>query len=293
MAKKDLSSLDALRAFDAAVRCGGFTKAAEELCVTHGAISRRVAQLESSLGTQLFERRNRSVFLTADGKILAEAVSGSLQLLRDAIERIGEPLNDRPLVFSSERTLTMRWLIPRLPYFEEQEPRIRLHMSTGGGSVDFQDDQIDLAIRRADFPLDPKWDVMDIMTERVGPVCAPSILRNKRLPDAVPALHTRTRRDAWSDWIKSTDQRVHFGEARWFDNFYLSLQAAVSGLGVAIGPLALVIDDLQTGRLVAPFGFVPDGSRYCAISPLPIADDQRKVKFVNWLRNEASRLSDS
>ena len=134
MAKKKLPPLDSLHAFDAAARLGGFTRAAEELNVTHGAVSRRIAQLESDLNVKLFERRNRAVFLTPDGVILAEAMAGALRLLHEAIGQIGEPITQRPLVFSCERTLATRWLIPRLHNFDEfenHEPRVRLHMLNG------------------------------------------------------------------------------------------------------------------------------------------------------------------
>ena len=129
------------------------------------------------------------------------------------------------------------------------------------------------------------------MEERIGPVSAPSLIRDGLIPPDTPTLHTRTRPSSWADWKHLADQNAPRGEEHWFDHFYLSLQAAVSGLGVAIGPLSLVFDDLQSGRLVAPFGFMADGTRYCAISPLPISDDPRKVRFVKWLRAEAESLS--
>ncbi len=286
MRKADFPQLDALRAFESAARLGGFTRAAEELCVTHGAVSRRIAQLESALGVQLFERRNRGVFLSGDGSMLAEAVSAALRRIEEAIDRLGQPADQRPLVFSCERTLAMRWLIPRLTEFEKREQWVRLHMSTGGGRVDFDADRLDLAVRRDDFPMDRSWSVEELMIELVGPVCVPGLARDAER-GTLPMIQTMTRPTAWAEWSRVAGRNPPSGDERWFDHFYLSLQAAASGLGAAIGPLFLVIDDIKAGRLVAPFGFLPDGSRYCAISRAPITEDRRKKVFVQWIKARA------
>jgi DNA-binding transcriptional LysR family regulator len=290
MKNAPLPSLNALRVFEAAARSASFTRAAKELFVTHGAVSRQVAQLEDALGVALFERRNRRVFLTPAGEELSRVATDALGQISQAVERLRQPPERRPFVVSCERSLAMRWLIPRLRTFQDQYPDIYVHLSTGGGPMDFEGEFLGIAIRRADFPLDPGWDIAEILTEQIGPVCTPALAQTIETRDFV-ALHTRTRPDAWPRWRELSGQNLHPSEDRTLDHFFLSVQAAASGLGVAIGPFAIVADDLADGRLVAPFGFLPDGSSYVAISQSPFAEDSRKEILISWLRQEATALT--
>ncbi|MFJ3055902.1 LysR family transcriptional regulator [Herbaspirillum sp. NPDC087042] len=287
-----LPSLMALRCFEAAARRENFSQAAAELHLTHGAVSRAVRLLEDELGVALFERRSRRVFLTDSGRILARAVAGGLDLIRQAVEEIRlRAGQDRPLVLSCEPTLLMRWLIPRWPDFQAQHPEIEMHLIAGGGEFSFAKG-IDLAIRRNDFPWPESYHAETLFTEKVGPVCRPDRLEwfeikegsTSLKPDA-PQLHTRTRPDAWQEWAVAAGYPVRQALGQGFEHFYFSLQAAVAGLGVAIGPWHLVRDDVQSGVLVAPQGFVEDGSQYCLLSPAPLSSDGAGSKLLAWLRS--------
>jgi DNA-binding transcriptional LysR family regulator len=294
----DLPPLGTLVAFEATVRHASVSRAAAELHLTHGAVSRQIQQLERALGISLFDRRNRSVVPTRAAVAFAEQLTDALDLLSAAARRVRAATQPEPLVLSCEPTLLMRWLIPRLPALAGTAPELNLHLVASGGPVAFERESIDVAIRRNDFALPDGLPNFELFDELVGPVCTPDLAEDVHTAAdlaRLPRLHSRTRPTAWPDWAgghgapSNSTSSGETGSEQTFEHFYLSLQAAVSGLGVAIGPLALVRDDLAAGRLVAPFGFVPDGSRYLLLTALP-ADDERVTVLVAWLREQARGL---
>ncbi|MGC3024798.1 LysR family transcriptional regulator [Burkholderia sp. DN3021] len=290
--RANLPSLMALRCFEAAARHENFSRAADELCVTHGAVSRAVRLLEDDLGVALFQRRSRRVFLTDAGRKLAQAVHDGLGLMRHAAHELRtEAARVRRWVLSCEPTLLMRWLIPRWPGFQARYAGVDIHLAAAGGPFSF-DSGIDMAIRRNDFAWPAGYHAERLFTERVGPVCRPDKVdawfssgRDGCLlkPDA-PQLHTRTRPDAWKEWAVAANRLAGSGRRQMFDHFYFSLQAAVAGLGVAIGPWHLVRDDLESGVLVAPMGFVEDGSHYCLLTPEPVTAGSAQSDLLAWLK---------
>jgi len=290
-----LPSLLALRCFEAAARLENFTRAADALHLTHGAVSRAVRTLEEDLGVSLFERRSRRVFLTDAGRTLARAVHDGLGTIREATRVLRASVRQpRQWVLSCEPTLLMRWLIPRWPQWQALHPEIDIHLVAGGGPFSFERG-IDLAIRRDDFAWPDGAHASTLFVETVGPVCRPDRRDDwfaagpKRVglrPDA-PRLQTRTRPGAWQDWATTTGQPLPDARERAFEHFYFSLQAAVAGLGVAIGPWHLVRDDIDSGVLAAPMGFVEDGSRYCLLSPAPLTPDSPQGRLLAWIRSLA------
>lgn len=283
-----LPSLTALRTFEAAGRLGSFGKAGDEMHVTHSAVSRQVRALEDDLGVELFERRNRGVFLTDAGRRLLETTRLSFRQIAETVAelRAGSP---DPLVVSCEPTLTQRWLIPRLPALQERHPEIVIHVRAGGGPVSLGRERIDCAIRRSDFIVAPDIYAETILDERVGPVCAPELAvkhDGAALLD-LPRIHSATRLDAWDRWAADARIMLPTVPSRTFEHFYLSLEAATAGLGVAIGPEPLVIDAIRDKRLAAPFGFRTNGFRYVLLSRSPIAQDVRKARLLAWLTAEA------
>jgi LysR family transcriptional regulator, glycine cleavage system transcriptional activator len=283
-----LPNLLALRAFEAAARLGHFGKAGDELHVTRSAISRHVRSLEQDLGVALFERRNRAVFVTDAGKRLLEATGIAFRQIAETSAELRAGMT-APLVVSCEPTLTQRWLIPRMPHFQALHPDIMIHLQAAGGPVSLDRDRIDLAIRRSDFHWPPDVYAETIVEERVGPVCAPQFVEGRDLSEmlALPRIHSATRLDAWDRW--ALDQEIALPPAtnRTFEHFYLSLEAATAGLGIAIGPEPLVIDAVRTGRLVAPFGFRSNGFRYVLLSRTSVRADVRAATFLEWLRTES------
>jgi LysR family transcriptional regulator, glycine cleavage system transcriptional activator len=282
-----IPSLNALRVFEAAARHLSLIRASEELFVTQGAVSRQIKQLEESLGVLLFERRNRAIFLTREGELLKNTCQEMLTQLAFTLQKLKGNPYDRPLVVSCEPTIAMRWLIPRLSDFHARYPAIQLHLFTAGGVVDFKGGHIDLAIRRNDFNWGKDCYSEEIGQEKVGPVCVPEQLQDGCINlEQSSLLHTRTRANAWARWGEKAQQVVTSRQNSYFEHFYLSLQAATAGLGVAIASAYMIEEELKNGRLVAPYGLVPDGSSYFVLSAEPFAQDERRLVFLDWIRQE-------
>lgn len=282
----NLPSLNALRVFEVAARHQSLIRAAEELCVTQGAVSRQIKQLEASLGLALFERRNRAIFLTADGMHLMAACQDMLNTLKKAINQLEVNRRDRPLVVSCEPTIMMRWLIPRLSDFKEQHPQIQIHLFAAGGSIDFSRDRVDLAIRRNDFRWDKSYSSQLIGQEYVGPVCVAE-LANKPFPSPeIALLNTFTRPDAWPNWIKQQGLAASTAENLWFEHFYIMLEAVNAGHGVGLASVYMVEQELKNSRLSAPAGFIADGSAYYLLSAEAFESDPRKTVFLEWISQE-------
>ncbi len=282
-------SLNALRCFSVAAKEESFTRAGAALHLTHGAISRAVRLLEDELGVALFERRNRRVFLTEKGRKLFEAVEKSLNIIAEAATELrssGPTLN-----VSCEPTLMMRWLIPRLPDFRVRYPNIHIQLSAGGGPAELGADA-DLAIRRNDFTWPDHWQALRLFSERVGPVCRATQKEQMTRIDAhgalslapdITLLHTHTRPDAWDAWSHLTGISLAETASQEFEHFYFSIQAAVAGLGMCIGPWLLVRDDCESGVLHAPFGFIEDGSAYYLLAKKELESGSSAGIFYDWL----------
>jgi DNA-binding transcriptional LysR family regulator len=280
-------SLNALQFFGVAARTGSFVNAATELFVTHGAVSRQVRLLEENLGVALFERRNRAVFLTHQGKQLQTTVTQMFAILDNSLEKICQPEQDSPLTVSCEPTILMKWLIPRLPDFYQSHPNIRLHLFAAGGEVAFARDGVDIALRRNDFYCDHTIHTEIVCDEWMAPVCSPTLLKRNKLNLANQCLlHSNSRPNAWANWSGTTGIPANAASEQSYEHFYLSLQAANVGLGVALSSALMAQDDLFSRRLVAPFGFVQDGSAYILLSPTPFKDDPRRVTFMHWIKEQ-------
>lgn len=267
-----------------------FTKAAQELNLTHGAISRSVQQLEQYFGLALFQRRNRRIYLTDKGRFFAQRVDSLLAELALTCEQMAVQNNGLHLAVSCEPSLAMRWLMPRLGHFNEEFTDIDVHLSTAGGPVDLAAQNLHLAIRRSDFQSPADYWVTPLGRERIGLVCHPSYWADKR-HQSMTLLHTRTRPSAWSDWLSLSAQSIESAKEQYFDHFYFSLQAAVAGLGLAIGPQHLVADDISNGHLLAPFGFVETTTEYIALSLKNPQRDTALNDFVSWLKIEMGEKS--
>ena len=279
--------LNALRFFEAAARLGSFVKAADELRLTHGAVSRQVRLLEDVLGIALFERRNRAVFLTPQGELLRAATEHAFEHIDATVEAMRQPARQVPLVVSCEPTISMKWLIPRLGDFYKRHPEVQLHIFASGGPVAFQRDGVDVALRRNDFRWGTEVHAEKVCDEWVGPVCAPALLKRHKLHLATQKiLHTSSRKTAWAHWHSVSKLDASHSGSQTYEHFYLTLQAACAGLGVAIGSAFMTQEEIGTGRLVAPYGFMRDGSEYFLLSPQPFDTDPRRVAFLQWLREQ-------
>lgn len=267
------------------MRLGSLTKAAAELHVTHGAVSRQLRTLERSIGVELFRREGRILVPTEHAHKLNAEVVHALGVLSVAVRQARPGTAGTPLVLSCEPTLMMRWLLPRMASLTQAHPEINLHLSAAGGPIDLRRAGVDVAIRRSDFDLDPRHVAHPLFAEWIGPVCAPEIAGELRRPADLcraPRLVSATRPDAWETWARLTGATLPESATHTFEHFYLSLEAASAGLGVAIGPYPLVKNDIAAGRLVAPFGFVEDGTQYMLLSQRGTTGP-RIIQLYQWL----------
>lgn len=291
---RPLPSIGALRAVVAVVRKGSIVRAADALCLTPGAISRAVIDVERDLGFSLFDRSRRQIVATPIAIELADALETGMVALSRAFEdaRV-QNQKERPLVLSCEPTFLIRWLIPRLAQLQGVLGNDReLRLVSAGGPINFARGGVDLAIRRADFRLDPTVHARPFLSERVGPVVgreADVRISETRLNAVL--LHTATRPRGWADWAEASGVSVAASRNLRFEHFYQSLQAAVAGAGAAIGPLALVADDIAAGSLTAPFGFRADGCEYVLLSSAEHGDGDAFDTVHDWLTTAVAPLN--
>jgi LysR family glycine cleavage system transcriptional activator len=293
--RKVLPPLNAVRAFEAAARHGSFKEAASELSVTHGAVSRHVRLLEDWLGQPaLFHRLNRGVVLTPTGAALLDEVAPALDRISAAVQRHRGRRGEAPaavLRVNALATFSLRWLLPRLALFREQQPGIEVRLTTSNDPVDSVRDPCDVVIRGGPDTFYGFTSRL-FLSERRLPVCSPTLLARLPLEDAADLsrhtfLHVATMPRLWSDWLRAGGlPGLEPAASLTLDHFYLTIQAALDGLGVAMGPTALVADDLATGRLVAPFPGVSLPARsYHAYLPESRAADPAISVFCDWLED--------
>ena len=287
-----LPSLNGLRAFEAAARHLSFTQAASELNVTQTAISHQIKRLEQELGVRLFVRQNRSLTLTPEASQYLPGVRAAFNDLKLATDRLLRKDQDHVLTVSTLASLAAKWLLPRLSAFQEAHPGIDVRITTSTGLVDFQRDNVDAAIRygRGQWPgVRADW----LMADEVFPVCSPA-LANGTKPLKCPEdlrdhvlLHTsNANSDDWRLWLTAaglpTDISTRPGIT--FDLVFMTVQAAIDGVGVAMGRTSYVQDDIAKGRLVVPFKIaLPADAGFYLVSPQARADSPKLSAFREWL----------
>lgn len=294
--KRTLPPLNAVRAFEAAGRLGSFKQAAAELNVTQGAVSQHVRLLEAWLGAPLFERHNRRVVLTAAAKVYLEEIGPVLERLSQATARYGVATTiSRTLSVNAPATFTLRWLVPRLAKFRAEHIDVDVTVETSNEPLESLKEIYDVVIRGGPDTF-YGYSMQPFLSEERLPVCSPALLR--RLPLRIPddlrqhtLLHTSSLPRLWPDWLARAQlSALRPAAALTFDHFYLTLQAAIDGIGIAMGPTALVSDDLAAGRLVEPFAGPRLPSRsYCTYVPDEKSTDAVIVLFRAWLEREGMR----
>jgi len=288
--------LNPLRAFEAAARHESFTAAALEMHVTPGAVSRQIQVLEEFIGVSLFERANRNVTLTEAGRSYLANLAGVFDQIKNATRAVTETRGAKRLHIWSSMTFTLRWLVPRLTSFHAAHPDSEVIFSTSLKPVEFSSNSADIAIRigTGDWP--------GLVSERLmslelTPVCSPSLMRGshslKSVTDLVhhPLLHSSIQPEHWADWLNFVG--AHDLDARrgmMFESVSLAYQAAIEGVGVAMGQLALVADDLDAGRLVAPFqNILNTKTGFYLIYPPRLKQTRLLQDFRDWLLEQAQK----
>jgi LysR family transcriptional regulator, glycine cleavage system transcriptional activator len=285
---RKLPPLNALKAFEAAARHESLTTAAEELRVTHSAIGQHVKQLEGFFHQPLFLKQGRRLKLTPQARAYLEDVRTCFDRLALASERFAESTRRGIIRVNSTPSFAMRWLIPRLSSFQLKNPGIEVRVTTSvSDSIDHLDAGYDVIIRR-DRMSRPSYICQRFLDDVSIAVASPDLagIEAVRSPcQLLPLLHMRSRPDAWVRWFRAAEVPVtETLSGPFYDHFFLSLQAAITRLGVALAPRVLIEDDLATGRLkfVLPHVAV-EGAGFFALFRARPAKDLELGSFVAWL----------
>lgn len=290
MPKRRHLPLTALRAFEAFARHGKMSLAADELCVTHGAVSRQVRSLERLTGVRLTQGPRNNLKLTDAGARLARSLGATFdEIERCFIEVSGAA--EREIHVSCVGTLAMKWLIPRLPHFHARHPELSVRVTEAYRPVDFAREPFDAAIRLEETVSVEGGTVIPLFDNFAGPVLAPALHAagvSLAQLGALPRLDTRSHPRAWSEWANQAGVRLaESPEHREYEHIFYTLEAVAAGLGVGIIPWIYVAADIAAGKLVAPFGFVRTPNRFQLI--LPEASTKRGLaRFRDWLTEEAA-----
>lgn len=294
--------LRSLRAFDAAARHLNFTRAAQEINVTPAAISHQIKELEEQIGAELFTRTSRTMRLTRAGEVLYTAARDSLETLNQALYRIKRLENRKQLKVSAPPSLAAKWLVPRLDEFLATQPGADVRLDVSHAVVDFDREDIDVAIRFGEGKY-PGLRADLLFQDFVFPVCSPSII-TKEKPLRTPRdllKHTLIHLDwdaqpglswpNWSMWMKAAGVSEFDDKAGLhFRQTSFAVQAAIDGMGVALGDSNLVADDLAAGRLVKPFELsikAPRQFAYHVITRPDPANSPMVEAFRKWCLTEA------
>jgi LysR family glycine cleavage system transcriptional activator len=288
-----LPPLSALRPFEAAARLESFSRAADELHLTHGAVSHQVRALEEHLGTALFTRQGKRVVLTAAGRSFAERVRGALDEIARAAEA-ARTRNAKRLSVSVLPSFASRWLMPRLIDFMERHPGLEVSVNASTNLVNFAAEEIDIAIRFGKGPW-PALACEMFLEDEYFPVASPKMNRGK-LPKSpadllAPGVRImREDRDYWPEWFRAAgvpfEDRVR---GPLFNDSTYSLQAAARGEGIALARRSIVEEDLERGVLKRLFALsVPSNERYWFVAPKEAFESPNVKAFRNWVKEQIS-----
>ncbi|MGQ7858905.1 LysR substrate-binding domain-containing protein [Pseudomonas sp. 32A] len=286
---KRLPPLPALHTFWVTAQCCNFTRAAEQLHITQGAVSRQIAGLESHLGYALFQRQARGLSLTEEGREWSLRAQQVFGLIGDAVEQIGTRRETLQLKAS---TCVMRWLLPRLMQWQQERPDVPVELTTTVAyTVDFRREQFDAAVIYAPIA-EQSAQARHLFDERLTPVCAPALLGGLHTPADLQQqvlLHpTRDERD-WALWLKAANTRLsNLAQGHHFETLDLAMTVASQGSGVAIGDSALIGEDLKAGRLATPFELrVSTGMGYYLVYPPGTQPSAGLEQLMDWLVSQA------
>jgi len=283
--------LSALRPFEAAARLESFTRAAEELSLTHGAVSHQVRALEEHVGAPLFARHGKRVSLTPAGRAFAERVRAALEEIAAAAENLRARRDDR-LTVSVLPSFASRWLMPRLIRFMDAHPKVEVNVIASTVLANFRDDEVDVAIRFGVGPWPPHACEV-FLEDEYFPVASPKA-RGGKLPKAPRDLLAmriiREDRDYWKQWFDAVGIPLEEAKAArgpLFNDSTYALQAAARGEGIALARRSIVAEDLERGALKRLFDVtVPSRERYWFVSPKENAETPKVRAFRNWVREE-------
>ena len=281
--------LNGIKAFEASARNGSFAAAGSELNVSAAAISRMVHLLEQRLGVKLFDRKANRLALTQAGRAYQNGLTPIFDALASLTAQVTAPASLRVLTIGVGPTFAMRWLIPRLSDFRKQEPNIDVRITAGGVAAPFGDDwSCGIKLGAGDWPgliAEPLF-AADLL-----PVCAPKLAAQLKRPADLKGpslLRVAHATEDWPLWLKAAGATRISARGTEFQYYGQALQAAVDGLGVAMGIRPYIDDDLAAGRLVAPFALsVPKGMRWYLVYRSFQSEQRDFAAFRRWLMRAA------
>ncbi len=286
LTSRSLPSLNALRAFEAMARTGRATIAAEELHVTHSAVSRQVKALEAAMGVRLFSGPKHRLVLTPAGQELLPALSRAFDEIATAVRRLRSDGEDLHLAVNA--SLSVKWLIPRLADFAARHPEIRLHLEElAPQATAHRGAQAVVRITPAARLSDPL--VTAFIPNHIGPVMTPAMAeRYAGDPLAAPRLAAQSHPQGWAIWAEVAGFELPPAPEQPFAHVHYALDAALAGLGVAIMSWPLVAEEIAEGRLVAPLGFRRAESAF-ALLAAPGAESRALATFRKWLVEQGAK----
>jgi LysR family glycine cleavage system transcriptional activator len=285
--------LNNLKAFEAAARHESFTRAAEELCVTQGAVSQQVKALEEGLGIKLFNRERQRLAITEAGRDYLTIVRDALDRIAVGTERLLQRQSAGVLTVSTSPDFAAKWLVHRLGHFAEQRTGIDLRVSAAMHHVDFAREDVDMAVRHGDGNW-PGLDAVQLSTEQLFVICSPKLLSGRRLGKPAdilkfPLIHLDSRAD-WTKWLRTAgmnDDNVKHGPV--LNRASMVIDAAINGQGIALARTTLAAWDLLNGRLARPFSEALRLSKtYWIVCPKVTSSVPKITTFRDWLLAEAS-----
>lgn len=283
--------LSTLRSFEAVVRLGSVSKAAEELGRTHGAVSKQLAALHAHLGFRLFDKVGTGLRPTASGRALAAAVSKALDDLSDSYAEVVRDARSPVVRVACSATFAMRWLVPHMGGFAQRHPDIRLQLSMTSAREMRDERDADLVILwdRSAYPAEDRERAIRLADTAFGPVATPDYpvarLAEGRLTAPCRIAHDYTSR-AWDRWSEATGIRLESARTLTFPHTHLCIEAAVNGLGVALVEQRLVAQELADGRLAALAGVTPFEEGFAALPRRGRPMTTQALQFLDWLAAE-------
>ena len=298
--RKKIPPLTALRSFEAAARHCSFRDAAEELCVSHSAISHQIKQLESHLGVELFTRKSRAVELTKLGRLYYPILREAFDRIAEGTELVTAPHSASILTVQMYSTFAIRWLIPRLPGFNKPHPEIQVRLNTSQADVDFQQDDVDLCVMIGE-PSSAALHYDHLFDSLMFPVGSPALLSGDP-PLGSPGdlasatiLQVYPSRKDWYVWLDGAGvEGVDPESGLQFDSYDLALSTASQGMGIALGMQPYISRDLKAGMLVELFPghrVKAEGAWYL-VCRRERAFKSKVVAFREWILDEIARDPD-
>jgi LysR family transcriptional regulator, glycine cleavage system transcriptional activator len=293
MAKQKLPPMSTLPVFEAAARLESFSAAAEELFVTHGAVSHQIKSLEAFVGTPLFIRDGRGVALTREGRLLAERVRSALDEVGNAVAIVTNRHRANRLTISVLPSFASRWLMPRIGGFMSEHPGWEVNVEAAAALADFNRDDVDVAIRfgRGNWPgMRTEW----FMDDRYIMVASPK-LNGGKLPKKPEKLAQypllRAEAEPWSVWCSAAGVDIPVPTTGLeFSDAGLNLQAVIEGKGITLARYSIAETELARGTLVALFNIDIDaGAAYYIVWPEQTTPTESMLAFRDWLFAEKER----